>query len=128
MGYKKIPTIYELAFEDEDYEGLVVRMKSLKLGRVRKLAALTDDESVGGEDFSEMVDLFLEGFVSWNLEDEDDQPIEATREAVDDMEPQFFMDILMTWLDGMINVSPDLGKDSGSGATSPVPLPTMEAL
>ena len=128
MGYRKVPTIYSLSFAEEEYEGLEVRMKGLKVGKIRKLMTAIHGEDDGESAVSEMLDLLEEGLVSWNLEEEDGTPVEAGRAGIDDLEMPFVLDILHTWLDGMTGTSGDLGKDSEHGETSPVLLPTMELL
>lgn len=130
MGYRKVPTIYELAFEEGDMDGLVVKMKSMKLGRIRRMVALTSDESVEVNDqqLEEMIDLFVDGLVTWNLEDEDGNPIPATREGVEDQEAPFILAILSKWLGVMTGVPAELGKDSTSGQPFPGGSPTMDVL
>lgn len=126
MGYRKIPTIYTLSFADPDYEGLEVRLKSVRLGRLRKMLKLSDEGNAEG--FDEIVDLLVENLVSWNLENEDGVPVPATREGLDAQEIRFVMDIFSTWVNGMTGTDEELGKGFGSGEISPVALPTMEAL
>lgn len=128
MGYRKIPTIYELVFEDPDYEGLEVRCKALKLGRVRKLMSVVGKSEMTNDELAALFGILEEGLISWNLEDENGDPVPATREGIDDQEVPFILDIVDTWLDGMTGVSEDLGKGSDSGETFPVALPTMETL
>lgn len=127
MGYRKIPTIYTLKLPG--FDGLEIRMKGLRLGRVRRLVRLLESEEEQTLDaVNAMVDLINEGLVSWNLEDEDGVPIDATSEEVEELELPMILELLNEWLDRMTGVDEDLGKDSGSGAISPVQLPTMEAL
>lgn len=141
MGYNKVPTIYDLVFEDEELQGLVIRMKAVKIGKVRKLLRLLNSEQGhSDEQMDEMFKLMAEALVSWNLEECDNDgnpllddygrpiPIPATLEGIEDQEFPFILQILSTWMDGMTGVSDELGKDSGSGVISPVPLPTMESL
>lgn len=140
MGYNKVPTIYELHFEDPELDGLVIRMKAVKIGKVRKLLRLLNSEQGhSDEQMDEMFKLMADGLVSWNLEECDDEgnpvlidgrpvPIPATIEGIEDQEFPFILQILNTWMEGMTGISEDLGKGSGSGVTSPVPLPTMETL
>lgn len=131
MGYRKVPTIYELVFEDGDLQGLVVRMKSIKLGRVRRLVQVTegaDDDQVLDNGLEEMLGLFADGLVSWNLEEEDGTPVPATLEGIEDQEAGLVLTILRRWLNAMTGVSHDLGKDSTSGSPFPVEFPTMERL
>jgi predicted type IV restriction endonuclease len=128
MGYRKVPTIYSLTFAEEEYEGFEIRMKGLKVGRIRRLIKAVDSEDKSTDSINEILSLFEEGLVSWNLEDEIGVPVPTTREGIEEQDVDFVMDIVSTWLDGMTGTGADLGKGSSSGETSPVELPTMEAL
>lgn len=130
MGYRRIPTIYTLdSIKDED--GLVVRMASIRLGKLRRLMALTADESAEDESVGEILDLFQESLVSWNLEDfETGSPVPTTKEAIEDQEIELVMHIVEAWMDRMTGSDGpgDLGKGSTSGARFPGQPLTMEAL
>jgi hypothetical protein len=128
MGYRKVPTVYHLTFADPEYDGLEVVMTSIKIGKIRKLMRVLDEEGRTQEQMDEMFNLIDEGLVSWNLEDENGQPVPTTVAGIEDQELQFILDILETWLDGMTGVNDDLGKGSSSGETFPVELPTMDTL
>lgn len=128
MGYRKVPTIYTLA-EFEDEPGLVVRMKAIKLGKVRKLVRLVDSENSNDlETLDEIFTLVEEGLVSWNLETEDGTPIPADMSGIEDQELPMLLKILNVWLEQMTGVDKELGKDSGSGGSFPGRPLTMEAL
>jgi hypothetical protein len=128
MGYRRIPTIHTLNKFD-DYEGFEIRLKGLKLGKVRSLVKLMEeDDETTNEVVGEMIDIVAENLVSWNLEDEEGTPIPADAAGIDDLELPMLLAIVTEWLDQMTGVSDDLGKGSGSGVTSPVELPTMESL
>ncbi len=124
MGYRKVPTIYTLKFDK--YPDLQVRLKGLRLGAMRRLIALGDNEL--NSHLDEIIGMLAGAAVSWNLEDEDGREIPFNAQSLDDMELEFLMDIFNAWTDQLMGVDDDLGKGSNSGATSPVPLPTMEAL
>lgn len=128
MGYRKIPTIYTLTdFEDEP--GLIVRMKAIKLGKVRKLVRLTDNENANDlETLDEIFTLVEEGLVSWNLETEDGTPIPADMGGIEEQELPMLLTVLNAWLEQMTGVDKDLGKDSPSGENFPGRPLTMEAL
>lgn len=130
MGYRKVPTIYELTFEGGDLDGLVVKMKSIKLGRIRRMVAITSREASSATEgeIEEMLAVFEEGLVAWNLEDEDGTPVPETREGIEDQEADFILQILSKWLDALTGVPRDLGKGSTSGSPSPVEFPTMDLL
>lgn len=125
MGYRKVPTIYTID-DFEKYPGLEVRMKGLKLGKLKKFITMDDDDL--DSSVEEIVKLLAEGIVSWNLEDEDGQPVPTTPEAFDDQELEFLMDLFGAWSDRILGVSKELGKDSTSGVSSPAPPLMMEAL
>lgn len=125
MGYRKVPTIYTID-DFEKYPGLEVRMKGLKLGKLKKFITMDDDDL--DSSVEEIVKLLAEGIVSWNLEDEDGQPVPTTPEAFDDQELEFLMDLFGAWSDRILGVSKELGKDSTSGVSFPAPPLTMEAL
>lgn len=126
MGYRKVPTIYTLKFEQADYEGLVVRMKSLSFGKVRKLIRAT--EAADDDNFDELLASISQGLVSWNIEDEDGIPLPANEENLNDQDFSFVLDIVNAWLECMTGVDDDLGKGSPSGPQFPGRPVTMEAL
>lgn len=128
MGYRKVPTIYTLdKIPDED--GLVVRMKAIKIGKIRKLVrllGLDDDQML--EALDELFSLLSEGLVSWNLEDEDGAPVPTGMEGIEELELPFLLKVLNCWLENMTGVDEDLGKGSPSGESFPGRPLTMEAL
>lgn len=129
MGYRKVPIIYTLKFDGE-YEGLEVRLKSIKIGEMRRMLRLIDSEDDNTtEVLDNMVALIGKGLVSWNLEDEKDgTPIEPSVEAVDELELDLLKRILDEWLDVVSGPSEELGKDSPSGEKFPGAPLTMEEL
>lgn len=128
MGYKKVPTIYTL--EDVDGEkGLIIRMKSLRIGKLRRLVQIIEADN---EDLSkflgEIFDLIGEGLVSWNLEEENGAPVPADRAGVEELEMGLIMGLLSEWIDVMTGAGEELGKDLPSGGPFPGQPVTMEAL
>lgn len=128
MGYRKVPTIYTLDMEAKkaEYKGLVIRMKAISFGKVRKLILAT--ETADDENFGEMLDLIVLGLVSWNMENEDGSEVPANEEGLDEQDFPFVMDMVEAWLECMTGVDEDLGKDSPSGPQFPGRPVTMEAL
>lgn len=127
-GYRKIPRIYTLKF-DKEFEGLEVRLKSIKIGEMRRMLRLIDsDEDNTTEVLDGMVALISKGLVSWNLLEEDGSPTPATAEEVDELDFDLLKTILDEWLDQVSGPGEDLGKDSPSGEKFPGQPPTMEAL
>jgi hypothetical protein len=130
MGYRRVPTIYTLDSIPEE-DGLIVRMSSIRLGKLRRLMVLTSDDKADDEATGQILDLFQENLVSWNLESfEDGAPIPTTTEGIEDQEIELIMRIVGAWMDVMTGTDGpgDLGKDSTDGEKFPGRPLTMEAL
>lgn len=139
-GYRRKAKVYKLNFSDPEMDGLTVMAKSVTTGRLMKLMrlAVRFSEERGGvkreftEDDLEAIEGLLTGFakalVEWNLLDDDDQPVPATLEGLQDQEFDFALTIVMAWLNAVGGVSKDLGKDSTSGRSFPEVSIPMELL
>lgn len=128
MGYRRVPTIHTLD-DVKGEDGLIVRMSSIRLGKMRRLMKLTSEEDDGGID--EILDLFEESLVSWNLEEfETGAPVPAAREGIDTQEIELILRIVESWMNAMTGTDGpgDLGKDSTSGEKFPGRPLTMELL
>ena len=127
MGYRKIPRIYTLEFDGE-LEGFVVRIKSIKFGKLRRLTALMDEDGKDVQLMGEINRFLTDSIVSWTLQDEAGVDVPVSAEAIDELDFDEVMQIVNKWLDNMTGPGPELGKDSRSGATFPGQPLTMEAL
>jgi hypothetical protein len=130
-GYRRQRTVFNLTFEE--YEGLQVQVRSLPIGKLKKVGELENlkglsDRKMTGNDLAlieKFFGLFAEALITWTLEDEDGTPIPPTFEAIMEEEPDFMAEIALAWLDQLIGVDEELGKDSPSGQRFPeVSLPT----
>lgn len=127
MGYRKVPTIYDLEFEGA-LEGLNVRVKSVKFGKVRRLIALMDSDEKDVEVMEEITKSLVDAIVSWDYQDEHGNDIPATAEGIDELEFADVLAIVNAWLDKITGPTEELGKDSPSGSPFPGQPATMEAL
>jgi len=127
MGYRKVPTIHTLEFSGT-YDGLVVRLKGTKFGKVRRMISLLEEDDKNDIVLDEILDLLAENLVSWNLEEEDGSPVPATKDALNDLEFPMVTEIVNRWLEGMTGPSEELGKGSSSGGQFPGAPVLMEAL
>jgi hypothetical protein len=131
--YRPNRRIFVLTFEDEDYDGLVVKARSVKLGSFLQVANLLklDPQNVQPEDvekFAELFEQFADALVEWNLEDDDGQEVPATLEGVQRQDVDFIMPIIKAWFEGIAGIASPLGTSSSNGQPSaPPPLP-MEPL
>jgi hypothetical protein len=120
--------VYVLKFDDPDNEGVVIRARSVPLGRflsLLKLAAAIDDPStVGGESALAITGLFegfAEALVEWNLDDRlEDEIVEvpATYEGMLTQDTDFMLQVVMTWMEVIGDVDGPLGPASSSGKPS----------
>jgi hypothetical protein len=127
MVYRKEPTIYTLKFEDPEFDGLIVRMKSLTTSeflRLTSLKAETSKDPSGKTDAGiELIEKFAKRLVSWNLEEPDEdgewKPVPATVRGVKSQEFGFITFLMGEWLQAIAGVpSGPLDSSSTSGGTS----------
>lgn len=128
--FKRKNTLYRLQFEDPDLEGLEVLMKGLSFDRIESLiglmGGLEDLQGAGDEIKPEQISVLkrffqivARGLHSWNLDDDDDQPVPATYEGVAAQELTFLMEIAAGWLQAVTQAPPPLPGASPNGATTP---------
>lgn len=132
MSYKRKENTVTVKF-DGDYEGLEIVMKSLKIKTFKTLIPLmTKFEKVDENDANAVLELadtissvILEHAISWNMED-DNGPVPL--EELGDEDIALILGLFTGWTQSMSGVDQDLGKDSTSGETSPMPQIVMEML
>ncbi len=128
MGYIKAPTIHTLD-KIEGEPGLVVRLKSLKVGKLRKLVRALDNEKAGlAEVLDDVFSLMVESAVSWNIQEEDGSDVPFDLAGLEDLELDTVLAIMNAWVEKMTGPDEELGKDSTSGGAFPGQPLTMEAL
>jgi hypothetical protein len=69
VGFKRNPKIYHLKWEDGDYAGLEVRIRSLNMGQL--LQAKSGQSANGKDGLEGTVELLADRIIGWNLEDEE---------------------------------------------------------
>jgi hypothetical protein len=126
VGYKVRNKVLKLVFEDPEMDGLEVRARSLPLGvfmdRFAKVPTnVTDPRKLTAEERAsswDVISVFADVLVSWNLEDEHDQPIPATLAGLKTLELDFAMQILHAYMDAVGGVDAPLAGSSTAGETS----------
>lgn len=121
--------VYVIKLADPDMVDVVIRARSVSLERYLELVrfaavADTDVQTVDGVD-DEVVEAivglcngFAEALVSWNLDDDDGDPIPATAEAVMGEDADFILPVIMSWLEAIGSVAAPLGPGSSNGGAS----------
>lgn len=140
MGYVRKAPIVNLVFDDEEYEGLEIRMKSMPLGEFiemdQKLQDADDDrdgktQNANGhrdEAFSTTMKKLSDKLVSWNLEREDRTPVPATYDGLLEQDLVFVRDILHAYKVSLFGVDNPLPEGSSDGETFPEASIPMETL
>jgi hypothetical protein len=114
MGYKPERKLYTLKFDD--HPGLVVRARSCSTKVFFDVAALADLENPTDNDLQMLFKEFSNVLMSWNLEDEDDQPVPVTLDGLLSQEFDFVMEIIQAWMEAVGGVSTPLEPPSKDGA------------
>lgn len=127
MGYRRIPTIYTLDKIDGE-DGLVVRLKGISFGKVRRLLNLMDGDTGNDKVMDEISSQLSANLVSWNLEDEHGVPVREDTEGIDAQDFDLVLKIVEAWLSNITGPDDELGKGSPSGEKFPGQPLTMEAL
>ena len=118
MGYKRNPKIYHLKWQDGEYAGLEVRVRSLSLGQ---LVATQNGKGYNGKEGIEgNIELLAERIVDWNLETEDGTPVPTTLDAIMGEDDDLIIAIVRRWNEAMAGVPAPLPESSPSGEPSPV--------
>jgi hypothetical protein len=122
VGYKRSTRIIRLVFEDPEFDGLQVRAKVVPLGQlmsIAELAGATEEHGAGAmQSVRDLFAGFADALVSWNLEDDDDQPVPATYEGMLTQDFDFMMSVVQQWMTAVAGVAAPLGRGSSGGETA----------
>ncbi len=122
MGFRLEPTIYNLSFAGTPLDGLHVRMSCCTLKEYNNMlrASMMEGEvSVELlEKNEEILDLFVNHLVSWDLEDMAGRPVPVTRDGIDEQERTVIAQLIQAWQIAMVNIPNPLSSQSSNGETS----------
>jgi hypothetical protein len=141
MSYVREKTV-KVTFDDEhQLAGLEVRTRRVSVEVYEEIMMMVSGLNLDTKDlanpqkreeirrtFRKPFDLFAEVLVSWNLEERDDDgTVVAVPPTIEGIMSDFVFSALVIkeWLKAVNGVSEELGKDSGSGATSGPPAPPL---
>lgn len=122
MGYKATPRTVKIQFaEGHEHHGAEARARRMSLGEWEAVIEGDEDNALAE---------FTQRLVSWNLTDDDDQPIPATAEGLRQVDTSLVTALKNAWLQSIVGVhtSDPLSQSSPSGAPSLVESVPMEAL
>jgi hypothetical protein len=136
-GFKRKSKIYRLDFTDTALDGLTVRARSAPIGLFMHLGTLADElDGMGDEPdmaammrtIQELVDVFAQVLVSWDLLDDDDQPVPADAAGLLTLDVEELMFIITAWQNAVAAVAPPLPDASNAGLPSLAESMPMEPL
>jgi hypothetical protein len=127
-GFRRKRRTIKIIFQG-DLDGLEITAYSVSMDTFLEFEELSNryfggktgkDEkaSMAIQSFRRMLDMFAGVLVSWNLEDEDGEPVPATREELGREDPGFVFDVIVKWMEAVAGVSAPLSETSSSGETS----------
>jgi len=117
VSYKRERRTYIMEFADPEYEGLEIRVRSIPIRELTHLMSLNPDAEDAAERASsidKLLSAFAEALVSWNMTDENDQPIPATLEYIESEDADFVMTCIAQWMKVMTTVDDASPLDSNS--------------
>jgi hypothetical protein len=122
-GFRLQAKRYQLTFEDGDLDGLECTMSGVSLEKFLEVAAAADalstPEGRTPENIEAQFRMLGELLLSWNLTDDDDQPVEPSYEALKQFDFSYVQLILQAYLAAFSTVPKASDEPSSSGGTSP---------
>lgn len=129
MQYKRKRKVYKLDFTGTEYEGLQVKVRGLTTGEYLDIVALSAPGTEGDTNETEgMLRMFAEHLVSWNLVDEDEEPVPTTYEGVKANDFVMNSTIINAWTEALATVPAGTEKKSLPGDSSLVASIPTETL
>jgi hypothetical protein len=116
-GFKRKKKIYKLDFEGTEYDGLEVKVGGLTTGEFLELIGLSAPGTEESNETEKMMQFFSAHLVSWNLEDENDEPVPATFDGVKTNELAMNQFIVSSWISALADVPEATEKKSSGGET-----------
>jgi hypothetical protein len=99
MGFRPKRELYKLDFTGTEYEGLEVTARGVPLAvMLDMLTAMTAQEPSA---LQQMAATFGYALESWNVEDEDGQPVPADADGLMSQGSPFFLAVTKAWIAAM---------------------------
>ena len=128
MGYKATPRAVNIQFaEGHEHHGAEARIRRMSYGEWEAVVGADGSE---GADETSATEEFAKRLVSWNLTDDNDQPIPATPEGLRLVDTSLVAALKQAWVQALTGVhdADPLAQTSPSGERSLVESVPMEAL
>src|SRR5829696_3403980 len=106
-AYKRQRRVYVLEFTDPQYEGLEIKVRSIPIRELTDLMTLdteSEDPQVRASSIKMMMAAFTDALVSWNMADENGDPLPTTLEYVESEDSDFIMMCISAWMRAITTV------------------------
>lgn len=125
MGFREPSTITLTFTEGDEYHGLEVRMRGMSIADFMQSSGMDGSD---GDNAAATMKRFYQHIVSWNLEDENGQPIPVA--DAPNRDSRMIRRLNNAWIESLTGVhgSDPLPGNSTSGETSPAPAIPMAPL
>lgn len=132
MGYARKKKVYKLVFEDEQFDGFEVTMRSLSVGELLDFDDLRLSPATTAQEQRDKVRAIAATLAkvidSWNLETEDGVPVPVSEETILAQDSELVDAVVENWVTALVGVSRPLGPSSPGGETTLEASIPMESL
>lgn len=129
MAFQRKRKIYILDFADTELDGLEVKVRPMSMGDALTLQELSDTEGLSPADrakkIRELIAHFAQAVVSWDLVDEDGNPVPASAEGLGALTEAEVLAVIRAYQDATTAVPVPLGGRSTDGALASLPVETL---
>lgn len=132
-GFVRARTLKLTWADDTEFAGLEIRARRSSVETYFQFApiivgGIDTNTQEGRAEFLELLREFGSYLVSWNVEDEDGQPVPCTPDSFVDMDPLFVREVLDQWAAAIAGVAAPLDQPSPAGEPFPEESLPMETL
>ena len=100
MGYRPKYGICELDFSDTGLDGLRIAVRPVPFSVLLDIASATGSQDP--EALRHFAATFAYALESWNVEDDDGQPVPADLDGFQSRDPRFVLAVMRTWMASMM--------------------------
>ncbi len=128
MGYRRIRTLHLTFEQPHDLAGLEVVMRRPRMRDLLDADSFLATGAQRDESTVRAIETLAEAIESWNLEDDDGEPVEPSLDVLKDLDPDFTLGLVQAWTGQFRAVTPPLERPSPAGEPFPEASLPMEVL
>ena len=101
MGYRPKRALFKLDFSETEHEGLEVTTRAVPMSVMLDVAVAAGNAAQDASGFRQVLATFAYALESWNVEDDDGQPVTADLDGLMSQDPAFVTDLIKAWVASM---------------------------